>query len=458
VVSGGPETRYARSKDGVHVAFQVIGDGPLDLVIVGYGNVISVDMRDEEPHVRRFEQRLASFSRLIRFDPRGIGLSDAPPPGATLGIELVVDDILGVLDAVGSTGACLFAVGGSGLAALLTAAMHPGRISSLALLNCYARLPRDEDYPYGVPQRLLTSFIDSVLDVGAAGDPSMDDVQLLAPSLSGDPEFREWWARSGRRGASPAAARASLEMSFSGDVRSAVPLIDAPTLILHRDPSLFSVGHARYLADHLAHARLVVLPGGDHLPYGADSDTVIDEIEEFLTGVRGGAATDRVLTTVLFTDIVGSTERAARAGDRAWHELLDSHDAMTRSELRRFRGREVKTTGDGLLATFDGPARGIRCAQSVCAGARRLGIDVRAGLHTGEVEVRGDDVGGIAVHLAQRVSSHADAGEVLVSRTVVDLVTGSGIAFDDRGVHELKGIEGSWGLFAVRGGTDLPPP
>lgn len=363
-----------------------------------------------------------------------------------------------MLDAVGSTGACLFAVGGSGLAALLTAAMHPGRISSLALLNCYARLPRDEDYPYGIPQRLLTSFIDSVLDVGAAGDPSMDDVQLLAPSLSGDPEFREWWARSGRRGASPAAARASLEMSFSGDVRSAVPLIDAPTLILHRDPSLFSVGHARYLADHLAHARLVVLPGGDHLPYGADSDTVIDEIEEFLTGVRGGAATDRVLTTVLFTDIVGSTERAARAGDRAWHELLDSHDAMTRSELRRFRGREVKTTGDGLLATFDGPARGIRCAQAICAGARRLGIDVRAGLHTGEVEVRGDDVGGIAVHLAQRVSSHADAGEVLVSRTVVDLVTGSGIAFDDRGVHELKGIEGSWGLFAVRGGTDLPRP
>jgi class 3 adenylate cyclase len=408
--------------------------------------------------VRRFEERLASFSRLIRFDPRGIGLSDAPPPGVTPGIELVVDDILAVLDAVGSTRACLFAVGGGGLAALLTAAVHPGRVSSLALLNCYARLLRDEDYPCGIPQRILTSFLDSVLDVGAAGDPSMDDVQLLVPSLSGDPGFREWWARAGRRGASPAAARASLEMSFAGDVRSAVPLIDAPTLILHRDPSLFSVGHAHYLAYHLANARLVVLPGGDHLPYGADSDTVIDEIEEFFTGVRGGAATDRVLTTVLFTDIVGSTERVARSGDRAWHELLDSHDAMTRSELRRFRGREVKTTGDGLLATFDGPARAIRCAQSICAGARRLGIEVRAGLHTGEVEVRGDDVGGIAVHLAQRVSSCADAGEVLVSRTVVDLVTGSGVAFDDRGVHELKGIEGTWGLFAVRGQTGLPPP
>jgi class 3 adenylate cyclase len=375
----------------------------------------------------------------------------------TNGIELVVDDILAVLDAVGSTRACLFAVGGSGLAALLTAAAHPGRVSSLALLNCYARLPQDKDYPCGIPQRLLTSFLDSVLDVDTAGDPSMDDVQLLAPSLSRDQGFREWWARGGRRGASPAAARSSLEMLFSGDVRSALPLIDAPTLILHRDPSLFSVGHAHYLAEHLANARLIVLPGGDHLPYGADSDTVIDEIEEYLTGVRGGAATDRILMTVLFTDIVGSTERVARSGDRAWHDLLDSHDAMVRSELRRFRGREVKTTGDGLLATFDGPARAIRCAQSICVGARGLGIEVRAGLHTGEVEVRGDDVGGIAVHLAQRVSSRADAGEVLVSRTVVDLVTGSGIAFDDRGVHELKGIDGTWGLFAVRGERDAPP-
>ncbi len=451
MVSGGPETRYARSEDGSHVAFQVIGDGPLDLVTVGYGNVVSIDMRDEEPHVRRFEERLASFSRLIRFDPRGIGLSDAPRPGVAAGIELVVDDILTVLDTIGSTRACLFAVGGGGLAALLAAAVHPGRVSSLALLNCYARLPRDEDYPCGIPQRILTSFVDSVLDVGAAPDPTMDDVQLLVPSLSGDRAFREWWARAGRRGASPAAARASLEMSFAGDVRSALPLIDAQALILHRDPSLFSVGHARYLADHLSQARLVVLPGGDHLPFGADSDIVIDEIEEFLTGVRGGVATDRVLTTVLFTDIVGSTERAARSGDRSWHELLDSHDAMARGELRRFRGREVKTTGDGILATFDGPARAIRCAQSICAGAQQLGLEVRAGLHTGEVEVRGDDVGGIAVHLAQRVSSCAAPSEVLVSRTVVDLVAGSGLEFDDRGVHELKGIQGTWGLFAVRG-------
>jgi class 3 adenylate cyclase len=449
-VTGGPETRYAPSEEGTHVAYQIIGDGPLDLVTVGYGNNISIDMRDEESHVRRFEERLASFSRLIRFDPRGIGLSDAVSPGVGPGIELVVDDIVTVLDAVGSTQACLFAVGGSGLAALLAAAVHPGRVSSLALLHCYARLPRDEDYPFGIPQALLTTFLEAVVNVGGTEDPAMDDVDLLAPSLSGDPVFREWWARAGRRGASPAAARANLEMSFAGDVRSALPLIDAPTLVLHRDPSLFSVAHGRYLAEHLARARLVVLPGGDHLPYGAHSDVVIDEIEEFLTGVRGGAATDRVLTTVLFTDIVGSTERVARSGDRSWHELLDSHDAMARTELRRFRGSEVKTTGDGILATFDGPARAIRCAQSICAGAHQLGFEVRAGLHTGEVEVRGDDVGGIAVHLAQRVSSRADAGEVLVSRTVVDLVAGSGIAFDDRGVHDLKGIEGAWGLFAVQ--------
>ena len=233
-VSGGPETGYARSEDGAHVAYQVIGDGPLDLVSVGYGNVISIDMRDEEPHVRRFEERLASFSRFIRSDPRGIGLSDAPSPGVTPGVELVVDDILGVLDAVGSTRASLFAVGGGGLAALLTAAVHPDRISSLALLNCYTRLMRDEDYPCGVPRDVLTSFLEAVLDLGAAAEPDVDDVRLL---LSGDPVFREWWARAGRRGASPAAARASLEVSFAGDVRSALPLIDAPTLVLHRDPS-----------------------------------------------------------------------------------------------------------------------------------------------------------------------------------------------------------------------------
>ena len=248
----------------------------------------------------------------------------------------------------------------------------------------------------------------------------------------------------------PATARASLEVSFSGDVRSTLAAIEAPTLVLHRDPSLFSVEHAHYLAEKIVGAHLVVLPGGDHLPYGVDVDMVVDEIEEFLTGARGSAATDRVLMTVLFTDIVGSTELASRSGDRPWHQLLDSHDAMVRAELRRFRGRAVKTTGDGILATFDGPARAIRCAQSICTAARGLGIEVRAGLHTGEVEVRGDDVGGIAVHLAQRVSSRAGPSEVLVSRTVVDLVAGSDLEFDDRGVHELKGIEGTWGLFAVR--------
>ncbi len=444
-------TRYARTADGGHVAFQIVGQGPTDLVCVGYGNLISIDLRDEEPHVRRFEGRLASFSRFIRFDPRGIGLSDAPPPGVSPDPELLADDIVAVLDAAGSPRASLFAVGSSGLAAMLAAAMHPGRISSLVLFNCYARLLREDDYPQGLRPEILDQFLESVLELDDAAETSIDDVQLLAASLAGDPAFREWWAQAGRRSASPATARASLQASFSGDVRSSLPLIEAPTLVLHRDPSLFSVGHAHYLAEMIAGARLVVLPGGDHLPYGVDVDMVVDEIEEFLTGVRGGAATDRVLMTVLFTDIVSSTELASRSGDRPWHQLLDSHDAMVRAELRRFGGRAVKTTGDGILATFDGPARAIRCAQSICAAARGLGIEVRAGLHTGEVEVRGDDVGGIAVHLAQRVSSRAGPSEVLVSRTVVDLVVGSGLEFDDRGGHELKGIEGMWGLFAVRG-------
>jgi class 3 adenylate cyclase len=224
----------------------------------------------------------------------------------------------------------------------------------------------------------------------------------------------------------------------------------APTLVVHRTDSVFPVATSEYLVEHLRDARLVELPGRDHFPYAGDSDAVIDEIEEFLTGVRGESGTDRVLTTVLFTDIVGSTERATRSGDKAWREVLDRHDGMIREELRRFRGREVKTTGDGFLATFDGPARGMRCAQAICTGARRLGIEVRVGLHTGEVEVRGDDVSGIAVHIAQRVSALAEPGQVLVSRTVVDLVAGSAIEFDDRGEHELKGVSGSWRIFAVR--------
>ncbi len=294
-----------------------------------------------------------------------------------------------------------------------------------------------------------------MLDVsGADPDPDLDDVHLMAPSLQHDRAFRDWWSRAGRQGASPATARIILKAAFGGDVRDQLAAIEAPTLIVHRVPSLFLVDHARYLAAHIRDARLVELPGGDHLPFGEGSDAVVDEIEEFVTGTRGGAATERILTTVLFTDIVGSTERATREGDRSWHDLLDRHDAMVRSELHRFGGREVKTTGDGILATFVSPTQAIRCAASICAGATRMEMQVRAGLHTGEVEARGDDVSGIAVHRAQRISAQAGAGEVLVSRTVVDLVAGSSTAFDERGPYQLKGLDGSWPLFAV---IERPP-
>ncbi len=444
-----PETSYARTADGLHIAYQVIGDGPLDLVCIGYGNMVSIDMRDEEPHFRRFERRLASFSRFIRFDPRGLGLSDPTAPGTLISLEHWVDDVVAVLDAIGSSKAVLFACGGSSLTALLTAASHPTRVSSLVLVHGYARLTRDGDYDCGLPQSVIDGFLDSVLDVSDTADGSVDDINLLAPSLSGDREFRSWWKRAVQRSASPASARAMLTTSFTGDVRAVLPLISAPALVLHRVDSAFSVPLSRYLADHISTARLVELPGRDHFPYAGDSDPIVEETEEFLTGMRGPSSIERILTTVLFTDIVGSTELASRLGDSAWHDLLDRHDGMVREELRRYRGREVKTTGDGILATFDGPARGMRCAAAICRGARRFGIEVRTGLHTGEVEMRGEDVSGIAVHIAQRVSGLAGPGEVLVSRTVVDLVAGSGIEFDDRGEHELKGVSGSWRIFAV---------
>jgi len=306
-----------------------------------------------------------------------------------------------------------------------------------------------DDYPCGIPQQVLDGFIDAVLDVSGEADISVDDVKLMAPSLATEPDFRAWWKRAGQRSASPASARAMLTMMYRADVRSTLPLINAPTLLVHRVNSVLSVDMSRYLADHLVHARLVELSDGDHFPYAGDSDALGEEVEEFLTGVRGHAGTDRVLATVLFTDIVGSTKRAAQSGDRNWHDLLDRHDRMIREELRRFSGKEIKGTGDGVLATFDGPARGMLCAQAICAGARRLAIEVRTGLHTGEVEVRGNDVSGIAVHIAQRVSTVASPSEVLVSRTVVDLVAGSGIEFDNHGEHELKGVPGSRKLFAV---------
>jgi class 3 adenylate cyclase len=454
-MAGRPETHYARTPDGVHIAFQTRGDAPIDLLAVGYGNLISIDARDEEPHVERFEHRLASFSRLIRFDPRGIGLSDPLSPGTPSSVEQAAEDLMTVLDAVGTSEAALLAVSTHVPVALLAAATHPLRVSSVIVVSGYARLRQADDYPEGFPAELLDQFREDTLDVeehgrGDGNDERLDDVDMMVPSLAGDAGFREWWKRAGQRSASPASARVMINAFNDADVRGVLPNIVAPTLVISRRQSLFPVRMSTFIADQIPSSRLVVLPGRDLMPFAGDSDAVVDEIEEFLTGVRGESGVDRVLTTVLFTDIVGSTQLATRLGDRDWHDLLDRHDAMVRHELRRFRGREVKTTGDGMLATFDSPARAMRAAAAVCVGARPLGIEVRAGLHTGEVELRGDDVSGVAVHLAQRVSGLAGAGEVLVSRTVVDLVTGSGIEFDDRGAHDLKGIDGAWQIFAVR--------
>jgi class 3 adenylate cyclase len=436
------------------LAYQVLGEGPLDLLCVGYGNLVSIDARDEEPHFRRFERRLASFSRFVRFDPRGLGLSDPVDPDG--GLEVAVGDLIAVLDAVGSSRAALFAVGGASLTALQAAADYPGRVSSLVLVHGHARAAWADDYPCGAPQRALDRFVDSVLDLSDDTGGSFDDIALLVPSLAGDREFREWWKRAGQRSASPASARTLLTTMFRTDVRAILPVVAAPALVVHRTESLFPVALSEYLVHHLPNARLVQLSGRDSFPYAGDSDAIVDEIEEFLTGVRGGSGTDRVLTTLLFTDIVGSTERAVQSGDRRWAELLDRHDSMVRDQLRRFRGREVKTTGDGILSTFDSPGRGMQCAGAICAGANGIGIEVRAGLHSGEVEMRGDDVSGVSVHIAQRVSALAGPGEILVSRTVVDLVTGSGIEFDDRGEHGLKGVTGLWRVFAVKVPETLP--
>ncbi|HXN62923.1 MAG TPA: adenylate/guanylate cyclase domain-containing protein [Acidimicrobiales bacterium] len=440
------EIHYAKSGDR-HIGYQVLGEGPIDLLALNTGCNIWMD-RDDEPHWSRFDHRLASFSRLIRFDPSGIGLSDPLVSGSGPTIECWTQDAVAVLDAVGSRHTALFGVAHGGLIAMSFSATYPERTSALVLMHCFARGARDTDYPWGWPQDVIEHFVDAVTDPGYRGE-AVDDVALTAPSLARDVEFRSWWKRAGER-SGPATAQAQDLVSIRADIRSVLPLVDTPTLVLHRVENPFvRIGQGRYLAENIAGAKLVELPGEDHLPFAGDTDTVLGEIEEFLTGTRGTPNTDRALGTILFTDISESTKRAADSGDRHWRELLDNHDRMAGRQVHRFGGRQVKTTGDGILATFDGPARAIQCGLAICDGAHQLGIEVRVGVHTGEVERRGDDIGGIGVHIAARVQAHAQPGEVWVSRTVTDLVTGSGITFQDRGEHPLKGVPEAWRLFSV---------
>jgi class 3 adenylate cyclase/alpha-beta hydrolase superfamily lysophospholipase len=438
-----PETHYANS-GGVSIAYQVLGEGALDLIVVT-GFASNLDTYWEEPNVDRFYRRLASFSRLILFDKRGTGLSDRVADLPSL--EVRMDDVRAVMDAVGSQHAALFGSSEGGPMCALFAATYPDRATALIMHGSYARPLAAPGYEWGRSDELNAAMLRDI--ERNWGKPI--GMRMRAPSMAHDERFALWWARLLRTGASPSAAIALQQMNSAIDIRHVLPSIRVPTLILHsvNDQSL-NVGLGRYLAEHIPGARFVELQGPDHVPYLSDSQAITDDIEEFLTGIRHEPVLDRVLATVLFTDIVGATETAARLGDKRWRELLVSHHDAVRHELQRFRGREIDTAGDGFFAAFDGPARAVRCACAVGEAVRPLGVELRAGVHTGECEVIGDKYGGIAVHIGARIASCAAAGEVLVSRTVKDLVAGSGLEFVDRGVHALKGVPGDWPLFAVR--------
>jgi pimeloyl-ACP methyl ester carboxylesterase len=437
-----PQTHWTKSGD-VSIAYQVVGDGPVDLAFVP-GFIGHVEGIWEKPEVARFFDRLASFSRLILFDKRGMGLSDRPTEPPTL--EQSMDDLRAVLDAAGSRRPALFGVSEGGPMSLLFAATYPERVRSLVLFGTYARIVPDEDYPIGIPRETVEQFFDLV-ERNWGGPVGLS---LWAPSVAADPAARAWWSRFLRMAASPRTATNLLRLYVDIDVREVLPSISVPTLVLHRSGDrVVPVALGRYIAERIPGARFVELPGDDHVPAFGDADALLGEVEELLTGQRGARESDRVLATVLFTDIVDSTRRAAELGDGPWRVLLEDHNRLVRREIERHRGREVKSTGDGFLATFDGPARGVRCAQAIAREVRRLGIEVRAGLHTGECEIVDHDVAGMAVHIGARVGARAGPGEVLVSNTVKDLVVGSGLDFAERGECELKGVPGSWRLYAV---------
>jgi len=438
-----PQTRYARSGE-VNIAYQVVGAGPLDLVLVP-GFVSHLDNDWEEPRPAHGLRRLASFSRLIRFDKRGTGLSDRSVGLPDL--ETRMDDVRAVMDAVGSERAALYGYSEGGPMCCLFAATYPSRVSALVLYGSYAkRRDPDEDYPWTATWEERQAY---AAEVERTWGEEADRTRMGA---NVDEALSDWWLRRARAAASPGAARDLILMNSQIDVRHVLPTIAVPTLVLHRTGDRDSkVEEGRYLAEHIPDAQFVELPGDDHLPW-SNGDQIIDEIEEFLTGVRRGPDPERVLATVLFTDLVRSTEKAVELGDRRWAELIELHHAAVRRELDRYRGREIDVAGDGFFAVFDGPARAVRCAGAVRASLRRLGLVVRAGVHTGECEQVDGKLAGVAVVIGARISASADEGEVLVSATVRDLVAGSGLEFEERGERELKGVPGSWKLYAVVAG------
>jgi class 3 adenylate cyclase len=443
-VIGVPETKFAVLGED-RIAYQVLGQGPPDLLWMS-SVAECIDLRWEYPPFASFLQTLASFSRLIMFDRRGAGASDPVSLEQLPTWEEWSDDALAILDAVESKQATVLGVADGGPVAALFAASHPARVSALILGNAWARMARSEDYPLGVAE----SRLNAILDLIAAhwGTESFADLGFYPDSRRG-PEFRRYLAKSGRLSCSPREAVTYNREINRIDVRGVLPSIRVPTLVLHRkDSPVIELG--RYLADHLSDARFVVVPGEEFTLYTEPSSEIMEHLEAFLTGVSPSRKPDRALATILFTDIVASTERASALGDPAWRNLLKSHDSVTRTVVEQYRGHLVKTTGDGLLATFDGPGRAIRCAMALIDALRPIGLEIRAGLHTGEVELMGDDIAGIGVHIAARVLEAAGTGELLVSAAVPMLVTGSGIKFEDRGEHQLKGVPEPWRLFVVQ--------
>jgi pimeloyl-ACP methyl ester carboxylesterase len=439
--SARPETRYAKSGD-VNIAYQVVGEGPFDLVYVP-GWVSNIGAMWDEPSHARLLSRLASFSRLILFDKAGTGLSDPVPLDRPPTLEQRMDAVRAVMDAAGSERAALFGSSEGGLMSVLFAATYPHRTRALVTLGIYAKRLWSPDYPWAPTAEARAAEIEKI-EQSWAGEMDISD---LAPSA--DEAFKRRAVDYMRRSASPGAAVALLRMNTQVDVRDVLPTIPVPTLILQRVADRdVNVEEGRWIARQIPGAKYVELPGDEHLVWAGDVDAVADEVEEFLTGTRAAQAADRVLATVLFTDIVASTERAAAVGDRRWREIVDEHHTRVRRELDRFRGLEVDTAGDGFFASFDGPARAIGAACAIRDSVRTLEIEIRAGLHTGECEVIQGKIGGIAVNTGARVAAQADSGEVLVSSTVKDLVAGSGIFFEDRGEHELKGV-GAWRLYSV---------
>jgi class 3 adenylate cyclase len=439
-----PETQYVPVPEGGYLAYQVVGEGPVDVVLPMNGG-FAIDLIWEEPTIAASLRRLATFSRVITFDPRGFGSSGRVDPQRVPAIQTWMDDITTVMDAAASEQACLLSWSLSALSVMLFAATYPHRVSGVVAVNAFARFLRNGECPWGMPKDQFLVYLSAVEKAWGTGEVT----RVLAPSLIRSEDALHRWARVERAVSNPRYGRHSTRLH--GERRDIRALgIQVPALVISRQSDRYiRPEHSRYLADRIPDARLVELGGDDNFIFAGNTSEVLDEIEAFLTGVRPIPVLDRVLATVVFTDIVGSTEHAERLGDHRWKETLTDYDEVVHRELERFRGRYVKSTGDGTLATFDGPARAIEATRAIREAVKVFGIDIRAGLHTGEIEVRGDDVAGLAVHIAARVSGHALAGEVLVSRTVTDLVVGSGINFEDRGDRGLKGLPGTWRLFAA---------